>query len=289
MSEAKPPPSKRAEKGRMIITDGLHFVRAAAKGDPHPMRFIVGQHGQRTLPRNRSLPRYVESLERGIDLMGVYSRKAIAANRRLSATYSVEMVPEKPEPKVRKARKPRPPLRQVPWKTVRFLCVPPVNRIAQTWLCVKDKHEVAGRKARGGTLAPPDELPHEKGQYVVVTKGDPVRKRGVPVVFATIYDAKDKVEELFLAAPPEERLWFGSTKVHENGAYEVHFDPTETEVGRFDEYGGNGVHKPFNIYMPDFALKVRDNRGVILRYGSIEGAIKKADELSADRKRRTRG
>jgi hypothetical protein len=273
--------------GQMRVTDGLHFVRDAGERDRHPMRFVVGQHRRQGFPRNPALPRYAESLERGISLMGYYSRRAMEAQPVLSATYSVQMLPDPSEPKVKKPRKPRAPIRQMRWTTARFVCTHPVNRIAQAWLCVKDKGAGTGRAKADGTHTI-DELPHKRGDYAVMSRGEVLRKRGVPLVF-DLTEAASKVDALFFAAPAEERTWRGTSRVYANEQYEVHFDPSETEVGRFDEIGGNGTYKPFNLFMPEFSQKVRDGRGVIQRFRSLEGAIRKADAMAADRKRRTRG
>jgi hypothetical protein len=254
-----------------LASDGIHFVRDVSPKDQHPLRFVIDQHKRvEHLPHYSSLPRHCESLERGIELMRFYTKKACKESPELRLAHKLATGQAK---QVREKRPPKP--KKVEFPTTRFTCIV-ANPVAQVWFCNKEKWQAANVGRRNGTPPTNDKLPHIPGQYAVLRGDDPVLdEQGEVRVFELLMKAEEMSHSLYEETPADERLSDNTdperrtTTVYQNANYSVHFDP---------DY--NGAPQPFNIYDTRNHKVVLHPRGNFpLKYRAITGAIKEADRL----------
>jgi hypothetical protein len=254
-----------------LASDGIHFVRDASPKDRHSMRYVVDQHKRvEHLPHYSSLPRHCESLERGIELMHFYTKKACRESPELRVAHKLATGQAKP-PKPKREPKPK----KVAFPFTRFSCIM-ANPVAQVWLCTKPKWEAANVGRRQGNSPVNDLLPHEPGQLAVLKGDDPVLDdNGGARVFHLPVEAEEMMRTLYNDTPPEDRLSDNTdperrtTTVYQNRSYSVHFDPDF-----------NGAAQPFNIYDTRNHKVVLHPRGNFpLKYRSITTASKEADRL----------
>lgn len=254
------------------------------------MRFVVDQHRVEDLPRNTSLPRHCESLERGENLMKSYTQQACKAVPSLMQAYRIAngLAPSPKPPKVVKvANQPKPtnelrvrtPRQKKPPKAVfsstRFVCVA-ANPVAQVWLCTKSRWEVNLGHDRSGKRKQADKLSHEPGEYAVLKGDEPVLdEQGGIRVFQLRSQADAMAETIFYDTPGEDRLSMDpekpTTTVYQNMNYSVHFDPDF-----------NGVTSPFNIFDTNNLKMVLRGRGRVLVFKNITSAITEADRRDRD-------
>lgn len=256
-----------------LASDGLHYVRPASIKDQHPMRFVVDQYRVDGLANNISLPRHVETAERGFELMRQYTAKACKANpelhKALKRAGDTQDVQPTRKPRVTKPKK-------VQFPITRFTCVM-ANSVAQVWICTKQPWEgVIGRRGPGGRPPAKDRLPHVRGEYAVLKGEEPLLdEAGAPKVFPLLMQAEAAMQRLFDETPGDERMVDNNdpdhrtTTVYQNRTHSVHFDPDF-----------NGALMPFNIYNHRVHRPIIHTRGDFpLKFRTITSAIKEADLL----------
>lgn len=219
------------------------------------MRFLIEAHKARasdvvasTFKRRRA-----ESMEAGIEI----ATKATAAHLQRNPQApkgQIGQTPPTPSPVVIEKRPPgRPRINPIvpTLSTYHYVCRS-ANAVAQVWMRTGKIKGNIGRRAKGGRQNKQAKLPHEPGEYAVMSMERPLlASDGTVRVFKAFLEAEEAALHLWKEAPEDDRFGTpGRPIVYANEKVEVMFDP----------YGFGSIERPFYCWLPLIGRPIWVNR-----------------------------